>query len=561
MTNSIDIDLNERLQDRNARSIQERDSFQAMQRNNLRDFAVQLRETEENSNVSPGSLNEPSFAMGPVPEFPGKLEDGPLHETRGHLSEDAHKKVMESLLKASQARDVTTRDGHTRSAAKEVSNDFLSKKGVEPNRADSRSLVQQLRGQVTANLRSMGDSLGLSKVSSAALAYSIERALELEGFKAIVNKGLEKASNRYHSSQASEGPWNRTRTSTESSNHPRAQDVDSNTRNQSQGVDVERGDSRVRTGGAAELARLNEAPNVYSGSTAATSRGVGMRHQLENTTNRSVNWLAERGIDRSSIRSAMDKHLGKLHIAAELSSHSDLFMKTASVIVNSDSALKAISSAATDREVQKAVGDVMVAAGSDTSRVGTRGIASVSVATGSMLRGDSWTEISRHVLRAGFAAAGAAAGGTAAGAFTGGAMALPGAVIGGEIGAYAGDKVLNLFDKITGYSPENSKISTEELNQSKELLKDRASEVDIKGVVAQTVADNLANRAALREDMKNVLVNQDDMANLRDRMMAGKSPDDKSALADSSEAASTKNRESDRTSESERTFDMSNSRG
>lgn len=433
-------DLIEKLRNDGLKSLKEREDEQQANRERLRDFVVQLREPGNPYTQAPANLSSPSFKIGDVANFPYPTEYRTETPGQGHLSDKANEKFMEHMRTAANSTDVRSRDNATESAAKVVAKDWLEgagKENVKPS--EQKGLLHELRAQVTFQAKELGEKLGLSEAGSSAVAFSLERALEKEGFKVLASHAVDKAG------------------------------------------------------------------DVFKASTASVAAATGVRHNLEKGLNESLNWLAERGVSKETIKDTLKKHSGKITAVLALSENPEVVQKAAQVIAKSDGAIDAVVNLSKDEDLRKAVGTVAMAAGETAISVpGARGVGSVAIAAGSLLKGESTEETSRHVFRAALSIAGGAVGGAVGAA--GGPLAVATAVVGAEVGNYVADKLLGAYDYFFGSDKpekqEEKMVSKGELQESLKVIQDKGYESaasGVKGLVEKGKDEFDAQRTGVRE--------------------------------------------------------------
>lgn len=203
-TKSLTGDLLEKLQSDARYAAEEREQVQAQNRIRLRDFAVQLREANQPHSFEPASTSSPSFKIGDVKGFNHVSERGETTPGAGHLSQDAYKSFMNHMQDAASKQDVTSRDASVNQAAKVVSKDWANKHGhghKDPGLLSS--VLHEARAQATFKAIEIGQKLGLGPMESAAIGYSLERALEKEGFKVLASHAVDKVGDVFKASSSS----------------------------------------------------------------------------------------------------------------------------------------------------------------------------------------------------------------------------------------------------------------------------------------------------------------------------------------------------------------------
>jgi len=450
--------LEEKMRHDQRQSMLEREQAQNAERNRLRDFAVQLREPQAHYAKAPASENIPSFKLGDTPNFHGALENRAERPGMGHLSPPAYQDFMQHMRAASVAPDVRSREAHTEKAAQVVAQDYLQGKGLANLTGEEvrRGVLHQMRSQIVMNMRSLGQSLGLTTTTSHVISFGLERALETKGFTVLANRAID-----------------------------RIADVASRAAGNAK-------DAVVKLASAA--------PDAYRPSAAGAAAATGVRHSLQQTLHTSMNRLNELGVNRESLKGFMTQHMGKIMVMMEVAQHPAAFQRAAQLIAQSPTAMEAVYSVVTDKELRHATGNLLVAAGDSAGGRIWRGAGSMAVVAGSVMRGDSKAEIGRHVFRSLMAVAGGALG-AVAGTFLGGpvgSVAL--GFAGAEGGAMFADEMLAYWDRKTGHTPpQQNLVSAQELQQSQEILARRGS------VAAQGLALGITQGLGLGETARQVV--------------------------------------------------------
>lgn len=182
---SLDHYLEEK-QTRAYQDIKDREERDQTGRSKLRDFAVQLRDPGQSS-AGPASRTTPTFKIGDAAGFP-YVPEGPGRPGVGNMSPAAFVEFKQALKEAADKPDIASRDVATQRAAHVVAKDWAQQHGHTDVR---RELLHEARAQATFAAREIGHHLGLDPVSSSAIGYSLERAMEKEGFKTFVNKAID----------------------------------------------------------------------------------------------------------------------------------------------------------------------------------------------------------------------------------------------------------------------------------------------------------------------------------------------------------------------------------
>lgn len=186
--------LEDKLQHDRMRNLSEREGAQNEMRNKLRDFATFLREPGHPHGQSPASPSIPSFKLGDAHNFPHVSAQLPTSPGNGHLSPPAAKEFYGHLADAAQRQDPASRDAATGRAATVAAKDWAHQHGVlhDPKGSVKAEVLHEARAQATFVAREIGQKLGIGPVQSSLIGYSLERALEKEGFKVLVNHAVDK---------------------------------------------------------------------------------------------------------------------------------------------------------------------------------------------------------------------------------------------------------------------------------------------------------------------------------------------------------------------------------
>lgn len=402
---AIAIKPADQKRDDDLRALDERLEREQQNRVRLREFATQLREAGDPYAMAPANASTPTFKIGEAHGFPHVAESGAA-PNRGNLSPEANRQFMDYMKDAASRPDVASRDAATGRAAKVVASDWANQHGKEDAKAH---ILHEARAQATFVAREIGAKLGVDPITSSAIGYSLERALEKEGFKTFANHAIDRVGS-------------------------------------------------------------------FTSSVASTASATGLRHSMETKLTQSMTWMAEHGVTREALKDAVSRHTGKLIALNEIASHPEAVQRAAALVANSGSALEAVEKVATDAELRKAVGSITLATGEAlASAPGARAIGSVAVLAGSAMRGDAAEETGRHAFRAAMAIVGGAAGGVAGTAVTPGFGTVAGGFAGAELGSRVADKVLEVYDQMTGReqaAPARS-VSQAEMAESRAVVQDR----------------------------------------------------------------------------------------
>lgn len=187
-----------------ARAGNERDAEQLLARNRLRDQQYHMREPADTRMTGPGSLSAPAFKLTASPHYPGAVEHGPDRSGSGQLTPAAEAKFLEHMKAASQESNPHKRDAEVAKAAKVAGKDWDQKHGhskAEPGVIGE--LRREARAQMMFAAREVGEKIGLNPAASSVIGYSLERALEKEGFRVVASHAVDKISDVFRSSASS----------------------------------------------------------------------------------------------------------------------------------------------------------------------------------------------------------------------------------------------------------------------------------------------------------------------------------------------------------------------
>ncbi|MDN8078445.1 hypothetical protein QZN30_03430 [Burkholderia multivorans] len=186
------------------KGLHDREEAAQAQRRLLQDSLVQLREPHHAA-PAPASTSHPSFLLGNVPDFPHAAEAGSTKPGLGQLSEAAGKEFWSAMQTAATKPDVASRDDATGRAARVVARDWLEKHGLlKPgHQGVMKEALHEARAQVTFVSREIGTKLGLNPAESSVIGYSLERALEKEGFRVIASHAFEKSADLFRATASS----------------------------------------------------------------------------------------------------------------------------------------------------------------------------------------------------------------------------------------------------------------------------------------------------------------------------------------------------------------------
>ena len=289
----------EQFKEKRLKARADRESSEQLNRQNLRDFAVQLREPSPRAATGPAVASQPSFKIGDAKGFPNVVERGELTPGQGHMSKEATAEFYDHLKDAARRPDAASRDASVGRAAKAVAHDWAQKHGLLRNGKETvvSAALHEARAQAVFASREIGQKLGVGPLESSLIGYSLERALEKEGFKVFANHAIDKAS------------------------------------------------------------------DVFKASASSVAHASGLRHGAEQSLSKSLNWLSSHGVTKEALKDAVGKHAGKLSIVAEVSSHPEIVQKVAYTLAKSDRLMDGAMLLANDSEFRKAVGTLAVSAG------------------------------------------------------------------------------------------------------------------------------------------------------------------------------------------------------
>lgn len=188
------------------RALSDRESVAQEQRQRLRESVVQLREPSPRPASAPASTSQPTFKIGDAKDFPFVSEHGATTPGNGHLSPKNADEFFSLLKDAAVKPDVASRDTYVGKAANVVARDWATKHGLTGREVKDgllHSALQEARAQATFVARELGGKIGVGPVESSLIGYSLERALEREGFKVLANHAIDKTSALFSATSAS----------------------------------------------------------------------------------------------------------------------------------------------------------------------------------------------------------------------------------------------------------------------------------------------------------------------------------------------------------------------
>ncbi|KVP75534.1 hypothetical protein WJ96_07460 [Burkholderia ubonensis] len=177
-------------------ALADRETEAQEQRKRLRESTVQLREPSHHPALSPASTSQPTFKIGEAKGFPFVAERGETTPGNGHLSGKGGEEFFTLLKDAASKPDAASRDNAVGRAAKVAAHDWAAKHGITGRHAKDGLLstaLHEARAQATFVSREIGEKLGVGPVQSTIIGYSLERALEKEGFKVLANHAIDKS--------------------------------------------------------------------------------------------------------------------------------------------------------------------------------------------------------------------------------------------------------------------------------------------------------------------------------------------------------------------------------
>ncbi|KVP39519.1 hypothetical protein [Burkholderia ubonensis] len=187
-------------------ALADREADAQEQRKRLRESTVQLREPNDHPAPSPASTSQPTFKIGDAHGFPYVTERGQTTPGNGHLSGKGAEEFYALMKDAASKPDAASRQAGVNRAAKVVAHDFAAKHGLTGRHAKDGLLstaLHEARAQATFVSREIGQKLGVGPVESTLIGYSLERALEKEGFKVFVNHALDKSADLFRATASS----------------------------------------------------------------------------------------------------------------------------------------------------------------------------------------------------------------------------------------------------------------------------------------------------------------------------------------------------------------------
>lgn len=407
MAGPLELALNEKLHNARMKVVGDTEADAIKSREKLRSFTAQLREPGQPHSHAPASQSIPTFKIGDAHNFPFVTALKPTTPGNGHLSAAASTAFISHMADAATRNDPISRDAATSRAANAVANDYAKQHNLlrDPKESIKATVLHEARAQVVFASREIGEKLGLGPAQSSVIGYSLERALEKEGFKVFVNHAIDKT------------------------------------------VDV------------------------FKATTSSTATATGMKNTAESTLNKSMQWMAARGVTPEALKGIVGNHAGKISALVSMSQNPEVVQRAAQIISHSDKGANVVLALAKDTELRKAVGTMTLQVGETLAHV-NKGAGSVAILAGSALRGDSMEDTGRHAFRAALSVLGGAGGAIAAGAVSAGFGSIAGGIGGAAAGSAAADYLLKVYDKHfnNGITPDASKVSQQDLAGSKAVL-------------------------------------------------------------------------------------------
>jgi hypothetical protein len=397
----------EKFKETRMKGLADRETQAQEQRQRLRDSAVQLREPSSSPATAPASTSQPTFKIGDAAGFPYVTERAPTTPGNGHLSPKAAETFYAHMEDAARRPDAASRDASTSRAAKVVASDWAAQHGLTG---------QHVKDNIAAT------ALHEFRAQATFATRELGKKLGVGPVEStLIGHSLERA--------------------------------------------LEREGFKVFVNHA-----IDKSGDFFKSTASSVATSSGLRHAAEENLSKSMNWLASHGVTRDGLKQALGKHAGKLQIVMELSHHPEVVQKAALVLSKSDSLASGVMLLAKDDEFRKSVGTLTMAAGESVAIV-HKGIGSVAILGGSVLRGDTNEETARHAFRAALTIAGGAAGAVAGLGVASIAVGTGGALLGSVVA----DKLLDLYDKHLGQGPHTAarSVTRDDLQDSSKVLADR----------------------------------------------------------------------------------------
>lgn len=186
-------------------ALSDREADAQEQRKRLRESIVQLREPSSHTAHAPASTSQPTFKVGDAKGFPFVAERGATTPGNGHMSTKSADEFYSALKDAAGKPDAASREAGVGRAASVVARDWAAKHGLhKPGHEGLKATVlHEARAQATFVAREIGQKLGIGPVQSTIIGYSLERALEKQGFKVIANHAIDKSAEFFKATASS----------------------------------------------------------------------------------------------------------------------------------------------------------------------------------------------------------------------------------------------------------------------------------------------------------------------------------------------------------------------
>ncbi len=196
-------ELADNLKALRTRSRVDREASEQLNRQTLRDSVVQLREPSPRVASGPAVASQPSFKLGPVPNFPYVSERGAT-PNNGNMSEKAATEFFDILKDASTKRDASSRDQAVGRAANVAATDWAQQRGLLGGKEGVvAAVLHEARAQAAFVAREIGHRIGVGPVESSIIGYSLERALERQGFKVFASHAIDKTADVFKATASS----------------------------------------------------------------------------------------------------------------------------------------------------------------------------------------------------------------------------------------------------------------------------------------------------------------------------------------------------------------------
>jgi len=197
-------DVLDKFKEDRLHALSDRESQAQEQRRRLRDSVVQLREPSEHASA-PASTSQPTFKIGDAKGFPHVSERGETSPGNGHLSKQGADQFYSFLKEAASKQDSASREVSVGKAAKTVVQDWLAKHGLAKRGHEGlvSTVLHEARAQAVFSAQEIGKKLGLNPVQSSVIGYSLERALEKQGFKVFASHAIDRSAEFFKATASS----------------------------------------------------------------------------------------------------------------------------------------------------------------------------------------------------------------------------------------------------------------------------------------------------------------------------------------------------------------------